>query len=64
MTFWADGPRRDGGENVSGRAHAAENGNPHSPEEAGREGDEPRTAQSDSVASANVSMQNFRWSLF
>lgn len=36
----ADGPGRHRGEAVAGRLHTAENGNPHSPEKAWREGDD------------------------
>lgn len=37
--FCTDGPRCDRGETAAGRVHAAENGNPHCPEETGREGE-------------------------
>jgi len=62
VTFWADGPRCDGGETVPRCAHAAENGNPHSLEEAWREGEELLTAEffhgcsNDSVPCARVSL--------
>lgn len=40
VTFCADGPWCHGGETVTGRVHSAEDGNPHSLEKTGREGDE------------------------
>lgn len=39
VSFCADGPRRHRGKAAERRVHAAENGNPHSPEKTGREGD-------------------------
>lgn len=40
MIFCADGPRCHGGETVTGRVHAAENGNSHGLEKTWREGEE------------------------
>lgn len=40
VTFCADGSGCDGGKTVAGRVHAAENGNPHSLEKTGGEGEE------------------------